>query len=901
MTHAPITFGAILRQMRTAAALSQMALAERAGLSPRGISDLERGARRTPHLATVRLLADALALSPADRQALLAAARPGTPTQPRSAPSPWQGPAVELLERETNLVLLAEHFQHAAAGYGRVVFVAGEAGFGKTVLINAFSRQISDRATVLRASCDALSTPAPLGPLRDLAGALGLPLQPHLADVEGRDHLFRAVLDAFTIRKGPTVLVAEDAHWADGATIELVRFLARRISDSPLLIIVTYRDDEIGGDHPLRLLLGDLATAATVHRQQLTPLSEAAVRHLARGSARDGETLHLLTGGNPFFVTEVLASGGLDVPVSVGDAVLARAARLSPEARAMLDLAAVIGATVDSDLLLAVAGPVFDEADEGVARGLLHWDDNNLNFRHALAREAILAAIPPPRRRLLHARVLEALRNEPEAARDLPLLAHHAEGAGDRTAILTFSIAAAEQAAALHAPHEATAQYARALRFAGGLPAAERARLFEGHSVACYMIDRGEEAIAARRDALALWREIGDAPKEGENLRWLARFYWLQGRGSEAEAAAAAALDVLVRLPPGPELAMTYTILSQLRMLDNDLEGTLLWGNRAIALAKHLGATETLVHALITIGSVQDLFGQAQGREDLTQGLRLALDHGLHEAAGRALTNLAWSAMWALQLDEAERAFATAIAFAVEHDQDYRHAYLLAGRAALRLQQGAWGVAEEDIQRLLQQPSLGTVTRIVALTTQGQLCARRGEPEATSLLDDALELAERSRQLMRLGPVRAARAEAALLAGDAAQALAEIHAVRDVVFARGNRWLRSEFAWLLWQADVPDIPIDNLAPPFTLQISGDVVRASAAWQDLGYPYEEARALAASDDPEHVQRAITIFEQLGAQPALVQAIGHLRALGVCDMPAQHRLHKRQGATTEVGCW
>ena len=295
----------------------------------------------------------------------------------------------------------------------------------------------------------------------------------------------------------------------------------RRIGDLPVLVIVTYRDDEIGADHPLRLVLGDLATAPAVHRIGVRPLSAAAVQRLVAGSGRDAATLHRLTGGNPFFLTEALAAEGESVPATVGDAVLARAARLSPEARAVLDVAAVIGSTIDATLLLTVAGPVLDEADECIDRGLLRGTDVGLAFSHELAREAILAAIAPLRRRLLHARVLAALREAPEAQRDLAQLAHHAEAAGDRAAVLEFATAAAEQAVALNAHREAAAQYARALRFGDALPAAERARLLEGRSLACYISEQGEEAIAARQAALDIWRSVG-RPTQGGGKSQLA-------------------------------------------------------------------------------------------------------------------------------------------------------------------------------------------------------------------------------------------------------------------------------------------------------------------------------------------------------------------------------------------
>jgi DNA-binding CsgD family transcriptional regulator/predicted metal-dependent hydrolase len=794
---------------------------------------------------------------------------------------------MELLEREQHLSQLEEHLCQAAAGHGRLVLVGGEAGVGKTTLIEAFCLGHDGTATALRTSCDALSTPGPLGPVHDLAPALGLRIDQQALDGEARDRLFREVLAALAARPGPTIVVAEDAHWADGATIELLRFLGRRLGDLPVLVVVTYRDDEIGVEHPLRLVLGDLVTASAVHRISIRPLSQDAVQQMAADSGRDAATLYRLTAGNPFFVTEVLASEGKMVPATVGDAVLARAARLSPEARAVLDVAAVIGSTIEPGLLLAVAGPVLDEADEGIARGLLRGSGDGLAFSHELAREAILVAIAPLRRRLLHARVLAALREAPEEERDLARLAHHADAAGDRVAVLEFAIAAAQQATALNAHREAAAQYARALRYADALPPAERARLLEGRSVACYLSDQGEEAIASRQTALTVWRKLGDSLKEGENLRWLSRLYWYGGHGTEADEAATAALEILEPLGPGPELAMAYSNLAQLRMLSDDLAGTLHWGNRAITLGEQLGETETLVHALANVGSMRLNSGDDSGEDELKRSLRLALDAGFLDHAGRALTNLAWGALWTMRLDEADRRLATALAYTAEHDLDNYYWYLLASQQMLRVRQGAWEPAELEIRRLFRQPMLSPLTRIMALTTLGQMGARRGSPESAATLDEALVLAERTGQLQRMEPVLVARAEAALLDNDPARARAELGAVRDLVFARGNRWQRGEVAWLLWQAGERDVPTDDLAEPHTLLIAGEYAGAAAAWQALGCPYEEACALAESDDPTLVRRAFAIFEELGAKLAQGQAMRRLRRLGVHDLPTQRR--------------
>ncbi len=792
-----------------------------------------------------------------------------------------------LLEREVHLAQLEEHRRQAAAGHGRLVLVGGEAGVGKTTLVEEFCRRIAGEAPALRMSCDSLSTPSPLAPALDLAPKLGLTIDHPPVDSDERDRLFRAILEALAARSELTVALGEDAHWAGGVSLEFLRFLARRIGELRVLFVVTYRDDEIGANHPLRRLLGDLATAQTVHRLSLSTLSEAAVRQLALGSARDPVALHRLTGGNPFFLTEVLAAEGETTPSTVVDAILARAGRLSPEARAVLDVAAVIGSAIDLELLLAVAGPVLDEVDEGMAAGLLRGTDEGLAFRHELTRAAILAAIAPPRRRLLHARMLAALRAAPPERHDLALLAHHAEAAGDREATLEFAVAAAEQATALHAFPHAADQYARALRVSGQLPAAERARLYEHCSVACYLSARGVEAIAARREAIHHWRGLGDPLREGDSLRWLSRIHWFEGHGAEAEAAAVAALELLESLPPGTELAMAYSNLSQLRMLADDRDGALLWGAKAIALAEALGETETLLHALANVGTARLDVGDERGDAELRRSLRLALDHGFPDHAGRALTNLSWEPVKTWQLNEAERRIATALAYTTEHDLDNYRWYLLATRGAVSARRGAWDKADAELQPLLRQPGISSLVRIVALTALGQIAARRGAPDAQHLLDEGLHLADETGQLMRTGPVRAARAEAALLAGDQERARAELDAIRDLAFDRGNAWLRGELAWLLWQTGARDIPDDGLAPPFALQIAGDHAGAAAAWREIGCPYEEAVALAARDDPALVRRAVAVFEELGAAPALAHAIRRRRDLGGRDLPPVRR--------------
>src|SRR6266851_6718689 len=263
----------------------------------------------------------------------------------------------ELLDRELQLRALSDHCSLAAQGHGRVVLIAGEAGAGKTALINAFVRDARREARVLVGACDALATPRPLGPLLDIAPRLGALPRRLLENGAPRHELFAAVLADLGAGGPANIVVLEDMHWADEATLDLLRYLARRIGDRRALLLVSYREDELAAGHPLRVAIGDVATSAAIHRLEVPPLSAAAVAALAAPLGVDAGNLYRQTGGNAFFVTEVLASRVRGVPASVRDAVLARVARLSPAAHQALEAAAVIGVRVDLDLLAAAAHP----------------------------------------------------------------------------------------------------------------------------------------------------------------------------------------------------------------------------------------------------------------------------------------------------------------------------------------------------------------------------------------------------------------------------------------------------------------------------------------------------------------------------------------------------------------
>ena len=789
---------------------------------------------------------------------------------------------MDLVEREDFLNELQSAFTEATAGKGQFVLVSGEAGIGKTSLIERFT-ETQQQARLLWGACDALFTPRPLGPLYDIAPQAQSNLLNLLEDEAPRASILAAVLEEMDGRT-PSIFVIEDIHWADEATLDLLKFLGRRVNRVKSMVVATYRDDEVGPDHPLTLVLGNLPHRS-ISRLRLSPLSESGVNKLAKRAGKPIGDLFTVTGGNPFFVTEALASKTPGVPNTVRDAVISRARRLSASARAVLELVSIVPARTEMWLLndAGIVGPAFDEC---VSSNMLLCEDDTASFRHELARLAIEHSVAPSRRQSLHAQVLKALLKR-DSETLLARIVHHAKHAGDSAAVLKYAPMAARQAAALNAHRESASHYTTALQYADALTPNERAALFEGRSYEYFLTDQIEDAFASCHKALDIWKELGNQRKHGDNLRWMSRLAWFAGRKNDAERCAVEAIKILEELEPGPELAMAYSNRSQLHMLADESEDAIAWGSRAIELAQKLGATETLVHALNNVGAAEMFVGKEPGRIKLEESLRLALENHLYEYAARAYTNLADFDLRARQYELATPRLEDCIAYTTEVGFDAARLYMIAERARANFEQGDWQAATEDADYVLSQYRVSPVSRIPALAVLGHLRVRRGDPDPESLLNEAHKLAIETRELQRIAPVSSARAELAWLKGDLQLLRHEATSVLSLNPGPNDHWLHGEFAFWLWRAGDAPQTHDGIARPYALQMCGDWQAAAEAWNEIGCPYEKAMALADGDEAAKLA-ALEILEKLGAGPFKEMLTHLLRTAGVRSIPRGPRL-------------
>lgn len=799
---------------------------------------------------------------------------------------------MELVERGGLLEALIRHREEACRGQGALVFLGGEAGVGKTVLVDELTRA-SNAERVWTSACDPMSTPRALGPLFDIAAVARGDLERLLREGANPDRIFMALHAELSAMRQGTLIVIEDAHWADAATLDLLRYFGRRLSSLRALMVVTYRDDEVSSRHPLRVVLGNLATAPSVHRLVVPRLSADGVREMCSGRDVDVDAIYRRTQGNPFFVVETLAVGSHELPDTVRDAVLARVAQLGDHARATLDAAAVIGPRVDAALLVEIAGAHVD-VESCVAVGLLANDAGTLAFRHELTRDAILSVLPADRKLALHGLALRALRERRLRPEDFAALAHHAEGASDASSVWQFSVAAAKHAASLRAYREAAAQYARALRL--GVPPGEReeAEVLEAYAHVAYLLDQHQTAVDARSRAIRIWTALGDSLRVGENLSWLTRVHYYGGDTQAANASLRAARAQLETSPEGRELAWAYSSESQFLQNTGQNTTAVEYGLRALELARQLGDVAIEAHALNNIGTARgQLSSGATGWDELLESLELAKRHGLEEDVGRAFVNLADVAVACRDLERATRWLDEGIRRMTEHGQEVWTLHMRGTRALLAVRQGRLDDAA-DSASYLRRPNISRCSRLEALPALGYVRALRGDPDVWPLLDESIQHALDTPEFQRLAPPRVARAAAAWLAGDDARALSEAQLGFDLALERRDPWYAGELAcWVQRAGGRVTIP-DWVVEPYRVQLASEWRSAAAAWREMGCELDAAFAELDGGDEESLRAAHTSFERMNARAAVTKIALLLRQLGARAIPRGPRKSTRANA-------
>jgi DNA-binding CsgD family transcriptional regulator len=795
---------------------------------------------------------------------------------------------MELVDRDIPLQELNTAWHHAAIQEGCAVLIYGEAGIGKTALVEQFVHQQKKPIRLLWGACDALFTPRPLGPLHDIAAQTQGSLSQLLQAEATPSMIFAACLHE--LQSQPTIVVVEDIHWADEATLDLLKYLGRRIHLTHSLLIVTYRDDALNPQHLLRLLLGDLATSAAVHHLALTPLSTAAVGKLAAGRLIDLELLYKQTGGNPFYVTEVLATEQEGIPPTVRDAVLARAARLSLSGRAVLNAAAVIGPRIEAWLLKEVVQAEANAVEESLTNGILLAQGNQFLFRHELSRQTILDAILPHQRTFLHQTVLDVLKTLPPAAQEVTRLAHHAASANDKKAILKYARRAGQEAAQLGMHRAATTWFELVLPHVEALSVQEQIELYENYALANQSRDL-DKSFGAFQQVANLAQATDQPVVQGLAVVRMAVVRYRLGEQDACDHLLQEALTLLEPLSPNRALVSAYPLVAMRHLFQGEAETAVIFAEKGYQMALQSENIDNVLQAYQVVGLCTMPLNHSQGLYHLEQCLQMALDNKQFRMAGAVYSNLIMHKLDVYQTNQVEALVLKAKAYQVEHDLDFNLNMTQAWEAMLCLYQGRWLECEAISTAVLQVSSV-PIARIPALAAQGRLLARRGEAErAKKLLDESYILSSKVNNQQRIGIYYCAAVEAAWLAGDEATVKMVLAAFYETAVQNKQPGFAAELAYWHWQTEGKVETFDWMVKPFVLEINGEWHQAANEWQRLGCPYEQARAL-VEGDIEAQKAALLIFEELGARPMTEVVRQKLQDAGVQTIPRGPRTTTKQ---------
>ncbi len=775
------------------------------------------------------------------------------------------------LERQSQINQLNQSLQRVAKEGGRAAFIFGEAGIGKSTLIEHFLEQLPATRHRAIGFCDPYQTPRVLGPVQDIAFTLlGYDQSAH-----NEEYFFNDLVQHLFKRKATLVLVIEDLHWADQRTLDWLLYLGRRLSQLPVLLIGTCREEEPEGLQALQQTLMNLPPGR-IERLHLKPLSLNAIEQISQTLEIPAKKLYDVTAGNPLFVSEMLQNENQQeiLPASLSEMLHARINALSHDLQNLLEMVSCNPRGIPLELLSGLKlDPIERLSQQACDRRILEMTEHHLKFRHELLRMATYERMNTLGQRKTHARLLQHLLDTEVSSLQPELIVHHASGAQDVMNILKYSPLAARRATRLGAHREAAVYLKVALQFVDQLQNPEQqAELLEQWAYATTLLLKiDDEVIQTRQKAIQIWHQLGRLDKVCESLSRLSRIYWYLGEPQKAQSYSDDAIKMLDKLPQDAYFARARVLSyrAQLLMQQENLEQAIYWGEQAFENAVLADDLEMIVHSLNTVGTSKLLRGNRDGETQLLKSLEISMQQGFHVQAARVYVNLPECLIELGELQRAEKFLDEGIAFETRHDLDSWLFNLLAGKAQLRFEQDRYDEAIQIGQNVIQNDKLSRQMKTPAMVVVARSKIRRGDADAGEYLQRAVEAAQQIGEPQYLNTLNIARLEQLVLEDNVAAARQMIDELSHLDAQSISP--RKAGEWLMWarMAGYTLNPFDEdyLPGAFAAFCRGQYRAAAEQFRQDNARYLAAWSLVADGSPESIREALTMLESIDARGAI----------------------------------
>ena len=806
---------------------------------------------------------------------------------------------MELIERAGDLSQLRTKFESIAEGEGHCILISGEAGIGKTSLIKTFCRERQKECRILQGSCDALFTPRPLAPLYDIALQIDAGLWENSKTIAGKTVFFSRIFHELERQKAATIVIFEDIHWADEATLDFIKFLARRISLLNCLFILTYRSDEIHARHPLKNELGQLPHDSFT-RLLLAPLSKQAVDKMAAEKGYRGEDVYDISGGNPFYVSEILASYSAGIPDNVKDAILSVYNRQDEHTSHIWQILSTAPAGFETRYLEKLDRSYVAAVENSLESGILILNGDAICFKHELYRRTIETSLSPFVRIALNKKILGLLLESFEEDQENERIIHHAKNANEYDIAIKHIPLAAKKAARLGSHFEAARLYFSAIEYYLETDDEKLVEFYELYAYECYLINSIKEAIIFQEKSLNIRTKRNNIEKKEKSEQKKTRLWWFEGDREQAERYSNQANQLLNHQPSSRAKAKAFSVMTQLRMLSDEYDECIFWGEKAIAMAKELGDEETLSHALTNVGSIKMLSQSTnqQGIALLRQSLKIALKNSYHEHVARAYSNLGGKGLEIKDYVPAMVALEAGILYCEERDLNFKKQYLLSKKAKILLETGHWDEAYDIVDNLIKNEGHAPIIIFDAFVVLATIKMRRGDNDVLALLYETNATALKTMELQRIIPALVALLEYEWLTGKQYVDQPTLELAINMVKKMGNLFENSEFAFWLFKVRQQIIPNLDIHEAYQAHDASAALRAATIWERAGCPYEQALSLFSGNDAGK-RKALTIVISLNAKAIYDKMASEMRAFGIKNIPRGVRTVTRANAALLTG--